>query len=212
MRKRARTRAATGSKYERQNALSAALAAAGFRRSGADHILDRGELQWMVFLSVVREERDVRFDISFSAADRELLDRGEFSYLVNQTVGLMPGASRRHYFGSDKDGAEPMIDDLKRVLLPVILRSSARAAVVDEWLSGTWGWTTDPRSFHIAHGLRLARDFRLAEQEARAEALVEEGDWSPTDRWYFKTQGVDIGGPYTDPTKPTFWDRLRGFS
>lgn len=200
------------SKYERQKALSAALSSAGFQRRGADHVRDHGEIKWGVFLSTVRKEGDVEFDVSFYGADRERSTSGNLVFLVNQWMGLMPGASRSPYRGSDETGVDPMIRDVEDVLLPVISRTSTRGAVVDEWLSGTWGWVTEPRSSQIAHGWKLARELNLKEQEQRARDLVAHGIWSPTDRWYFRSAGFDIGGPYRDPTKLTLWDRLRGFS
>ena len=176
--------------------------AAGFTRVRNDEWERATEdVRWGAMLSVVRKE-ETFFDVTFSA---DYLPAPDFFPLVGQGLGDLPAASQTIYLAHDELPEDPLIADARDVLLPLINRMGGAAKIVDGWLDGVWGgWTrVDP----IARAWRLATEHGFHAKVERAERMVRDGKWSPSDRAEFREAGLPIRGVTLPSGAPDWVER-----
>lgn len=177
---------------------------AGFVPARVGWELERGDVRWGVFLSVLRKEGGYLYSVPVSA---DFIPAGDLAPLIHPGINQFPGAAEEGYRIEDYEDEDPLVVDVREVILPMIAQSRSATDVIDAWLDGNLGSAHWSRAYRISHGWSLAKRYGFDDQGARAERIVAEGRWSAFDRADFKYNGMPVRGWSTERRGPTWFQR-----
>jgi|GEM_PF-4326720 len=208
---------ATWTKSGRTKALAALFKQAGFARDGADWVLDRGDLRWTTFLSVVRSPQgdihDVvsalyRVDPSTPTATPELVAQFALEDLAGTDAA-------KTYSPTVISAEDPLIRDARDVLLPLVSEVVTVRDVVRALVDLRIVQIGSNRKFppvDLARAWSLATDLGYPAEAERAERLIAASDWDRNSREVYESIPSDAkpSTPLVPPARRSWRERFQG--
>lgn len=176
---------------------------AGFAWDGDEWTMTRGDVRWFAFLSVVRSD-EVHVDVAFSAF---YLPAGEHAMLANQGMGQLPAASRPIYSVADDEIEDPLISDVRAVLLPYIDSMQSAPDIIRSRVDGILGapW---PESTELTVAYRQATEYGFPHISDEVVERIPSKTWTAGDRGVFREAGLNLRGITWDWDAPRWIENL----
>ncbi|WP_298458425.1 hypothetical protein [uncultured Cellulomonas sp.] len=202
-------------KSERTKALAAELKGAGFARSGADWVLERNDLRWISFLSVVRDPDGDIYDVMsalYRVGENQEQSGGDVicQFGVADVLGL---DAQLAYGPATPSPDDPLIRDVQTTLLPSIERHdtalSALRALSDGAIRET-GWPISNPASAVLSGWHAAKRLGYLDEVNRAELIVSSTAWDRRTRRFIEETAAawGVGNQLVPGRSPSRWGSL----
>lgn len=207
---------AVWTKAERTKALAAEFKRAGFSRQGADWVLERNDLRWLTFLSVIRDSEGDIYEVTsalYRVSKQGVVDTSDVieQFGLGDLLGVDPQST---YDATAQGPEDPLLRDVREHLLPMVEKLTSTTDVVRAMIDGELVVLARAHEYAIApvlFGWDAARRLGLLEEVERVERILASKDWDHGSRRYYAKTAKDWGARIAlqPPASRAWADRFR---